>query len=188
MENGKYQVRAIVQHPCLVCNEQAAILWCPDNPFLCGIGARSHGNCLDGIEAPLAVPIKHVFKGKSWFVAVKADHTIMSWGELPDCLQRVAYPREVHSATEIVALVWDNWSGKYGMGVEEQDPEPLKNRAIGRLSSKLRSMQVQLPQSWILEGWLPTEEKQRVARFQILSTETGTRERRSISFWQDSPF
>ena len=114
MEHGKYQVQAIVQHPCLVCNEQAAILWCPDNPFLCGIGAGSYGNCLDSAGTPLAVPIKHVFKGKSWFVAVKADHTIMSWGELPDCLQRVVCPRgrlvEVHSTTEIVALVWDNWS------------------------------------------------------------------------------
>ena len=48
MEKGKYQVQAIVQHPCLVCNEQAAILWCPDNSFLCGIEAGSHGNCLDG--------------------------------------------------------------------------------------------------------------------------------------------
>ena len=139
MENGKYQVQAIVQHPCLVCNKQVAILWCPDNPFLCGIGAGSHGNCLNSTGAPLAVPIKHVFKGKSWFVAVKADHTIMSWGELPDCLQRVVYPRgrlvEVHSTTEIVALVWDNrsveiWDGRIG----EQGPEPLKNRgAIGRL-------------------------------------------------------
>ena len=80
MEHDKYQLQAIVQHPCLVCNEQAAILWYPNNPFLCGIGAGSYGNCLDSTGTPFAVPIKHVFGGKSWFLAVKADQTIISWG------------------------------------------------------------------------------------------------------------
>ena len=87
MVHEKYQVRAIVQNPSLVCNEQAAILWCANNPFLCGIGAGSYGNCLDSTGTPYAVPIRQVFGGKYWFLAVKADQSIIAWGELPDCLQ-----------------------------------------------------------------------------------------------------
>ena len=121
MVHEKYQVRAIVQNPSLVCNEQAALLWCANNPFLCGIGAGNYGNCLDSTGTPYAVPIRQVFGGKYWFLAVKADQSIIAWGELPDCLQQVTYPRGnlvgVHSTAEIVALVWDNhrveiWDGR----------------------------------------------------------------------------
>ena len=38
IRHDKYHVQAIVQYPCLTCNKQAAMLWCVNNPFLCGIG------------------------------------------------------------------------------------------------------------------------------------------------------
>ena len=91
--HDKYHAQAIAQHPSLTCNEQAAILWCANNPFLCAMGAGGYGNCLDSTGSPYAVPIKQVFGGKFWFLAVRAGQSIIARGELPDCLQRITYPR-----------------------------------------------------------------------------------------------
>ena len=119
--HDRYHAQAIAQHPRLTCNEQAAILWCANNPFLCGMGKGGYGNCLDSTGSPYAVPIRQVFGGKYWFLAVRDDQSIMAWGEIPDCFQKVTYPRGnlvgVLSTDEIFALVWDDrqvevWDGR----------------------------------------------------------------------------
>ena len=41
---GRISVQAMAQQPIVTCNQNAAVLWCPNNPFLCALGSEYSGN------------------------------------------------------------------------------------------------------------------------------------------------
>ena len=109
---GRISLQAIAQQPRLACNQNTAVLWCPNNPFLCAIGSEYSGNCIDKTGTPYPRPIRNVFAGTNWFLAVRADESMMTWGQRPHILRREiprkGSLRDVFSPTEdIVAFLWD---------------------------------------------------------------------------------
>ena len=129
-------LQAVAQQPILTCNQYAAVLWCPNNPFLCAIGSEYSGNCIDKIGTPYPRPIRQVFAGTNWFLAVRADESMMTWGSSRPQMLRRDIPRKgrlggVLSPSEnIVALLWDEhhldvWDDRHRVG----NPEPLHSWA-----------------------------------------------------------
>ena len=107
--HGRISLQAMAQQPILTCNQNAAVIWCPNNPFLCALGSEYSGNCIDKTGSPCPRPIRQVFAGTHWFLAVKA---VMTWGRRPLILRRKIPPKgslhNVFSPTEdIVAFLWD---------------------------------------------------------------------------------
>ena len=106
---GRIEVQAMAQQPILTCNRNTAVLWCPNNPFLC-----------------------QVFAGTNWFLAVRTDGSMMTWGHSRSQILRREIPRKgllqsVFAPTDdIVALLWDEsrldvWDDRQRAG----NPEPL---------------------------------------------------------------
>ena len=129
---GRIGLQAMAQQPTLTCNRNTAVLWCPNNPFLCAIGSEFSGNCIDKTETPYPRPIRQVFAGANWFLAVRTDGSMMTWGHLRPQILRREIPRQgrlqsVLSPTDdIVALLWDEsrldvWDDRQRAG----NPEPL---------------------------------------------------------------
>ena len=109
---GRISLQAMAQQPIVTCNQNAAVLWCPNNPFLCALGSEYSGNCIDQTGAPYPRPIRQVYAGTHWFLAVKADESMMTWGRRPHILRRdiphKGKLQDVFSPTEdIVAFLWD---------------------------------------------------------------------------------
>ena len=129
---GRIGLQALAQQPILTCNRNTAVLWCPNNPFLCAIGSEYSGNCIDKTGTPYPRPIRQVFAGANWFLAVRTDGSMMTWGHLRPQILRREIPRQgrlqsVLSPTDdIVALLWDEsrldvWDDRQRAG----NPEPL---------------------------------------------------------------
>ena len=129
--NGRISLQAMAPQPIVTCNQNAAVIWCPNNPFLCALGSEYSGNCIDKTATPYPRPIRQVFAGTHWFLAVKPDESMMTWGRRPHIL-RQAIPRkgrlcEVFSPTEdIVAFLWDEqqldiWDDRR----RDENPMPL---------------------------------------------------------------
>ena len=104
----------------------------PYNPFLCTIGSEYSGNCIDKTGTPYPRPIRQVFAGTNWFLAVRTDGSMMTWGHSRPRILRQEIPRKgrlqsVLSPTEdIVAFLWDEsrldvWDDRQRAG----NPEPL---------------------------------------------------------------
>ena len=129
---GRIEVQATAQQPILTCNRNTAVLWCPNNPFLCAIGSEYSGNCIDKTGTPYPRPISQVFAGTNWFLAVGTDGSMMTWGHLRPQILRREIPRQgrlqnILSPTDnIVAFLWeesrlDVWDDRQRAG----NPEPL---------------------------------------------------------------
>ena len=109
---GRISLQAMAQQPILTCNQNAAVIWCPNNPFLCALGSEYSGNCIDKTGTPYPRPIRQVFAGTHWFLAVKADESMMAWGRRPLILRReIPLKGSLHNvfspAEDIVAFLWD---------------------------------------------------------------------------------
>ena len=108
----------------------------PQQPFPVCSRSEYSGNCIDKTGTPYPRPIRQVFAGTNWFLAVRADESMMTWGhsrpqmlrrEIPrkGCLQGVLSPTE-----DIFALLWDErrldvWDDRQRAG----NPEPLHSWA-----------------------------------------------------------
>ena len=129
---GRIELQAMAQQPILTCNRNTAVLWCPNNPFLCAIGSEYSGNCIDKTGTPYPRPIRQVFAGTNWFLAVRTDGSMMTWGHSRPQILRREIPRKgrlqsvLAPTDDIVALLWeesrlDVWDDRQRAG----NPEPL---------------------------------------------------------------
>ena len=111
--HGRIELQAMAQQPIVTCNRNTAVLWCPNNPFLCAIGSEYSGNCIDKTGTPYPRPIRQVFAGTNWFLAVRTDGSMMTWGHSRPQILRREIPRKgrlqsvLTPTDDIVALLWE---------------------------------------------------------------------------------
>ena len=68
---GRISVQAMAQQPIVTCNQNAAVLWCPNNPFLCALGSEYSGIiALIKQEHPIPDPYVKCMQGHigSWLL------------------------------------------------------------------------------------------------------------------------